>query len=267
MVKKSVVVITLLIGLLIGLSKLMGITSGTGEQFLARIIYPLLCVQQKISRTVSQWYTQQQVLEQLELVTNERDALLKQVILLTDVKEFAQSTTYLNAYMKRHVTEQIIIAPILLRNFEGTHFFMIDAGELSGVKEGMIALYYQNLVGRVTEVYRSYSKVVLMTDPHCPVAAYTSQGVQGICRGYKQLLTILEYVDYDAPISKGDMIFSSGVGMLFPRGFALGSVIHTEGAGYHRVIECKPYIDFKKIPYCVIVPHTSTQKDSREHPL
>lgn len=256
MVKKGIWILALLTFLFIGLSRIIGISQGSFEMIAAQVAYPFLRVQDFFSRSIDRWHTQQKVLAELEALALERDSLLQELISLKAVKQYADATRYLADFMKRYSPSTMIIAPILLRNFEGTYFFFIDAGEQSGIKPGMIALYYQNLIGKVTDVYPSYSKVLLIIDPHCPVAAYCSHGVQGICRGFKQSLMIFEYVDYNAVVQQGDMLFSSGEGGLFPRGFALGTITHTEGVGYSRSIIIKPLIDFKKISYCTIVPHT-----------
>ena len=138
---------------------------------------------------------------------------------------------------------------------------MVDAGENFGIKKGMIALYNNNLIGKVTEVYPYYSKISLVTDSLCNVAAYcSSNGVKGIHHGLKKGTTTLSYVDHRDEVLTGDLVLSSGEGGLFPRGFALGRIEHADSTGYGRSIIVKPLVDLKRIEYCCIVPNTISHK-------
>ena len=130
----------------------------------------------------------------------------------------------------------------------------------------MIALHTNNLIGKVTEVYPYYSKVMLVTDPHCNVAAYcSSNGVKGIHHGLKKGTTTLSYVDHRDEVVQDDLVISSGEGGLFPRGFALGRIAYSESPGYGRSLVVKPLIDLTQLEYCCIVPNTiSPRKETDE---
>ena len=68
----------------------------------------------------------------------------------------------------------------------------------------MIAVFKDCLVGRVVEVYPYYSKVILITDPTCKVAAIcTSTNVKGIHEGMLSLTTTkLSFVNHLEEVKK-----------------------------------------------------------------
>ncbi len=268
MIKKGLVGLVILGILFVALNRMLGLSERRIESVASYVTYPLLRLQNFIVRSFSPSSAEHKrgmvnLLSDFEKLTNERDALLNELISLKALRRYAEDTKDMRDYMKRYDTKSLVIAPILLRNFAGDNFFLIDAGENFGIKKDMIALYDNALVGKVTQVYPSYSKVLLITDKHCNVSAMCSlNGVKGIHHGLKKGLTTLDYVDHRDDVKIGDVVISSGEGGLFPRGFGLGTITHADQGGYGRSIVIKPLVDLTKIQYCSIVPNTITLNES-----
>jgi len=266
MIKKGLTSIIILGILFVGLSRLLGLSDGGVESVASYVAYPFLRLQKMITQPYISWQKRRcitkNLLVELEGLMKERNSLVKELIALKGLQRYQAETQDMRDYLKRYDTSSSVVAPILLKNFSGGDFYLIDAGENFGITKDMIALYNNNLIGKVTEVYPSYSKVSLVTDPHCNVAAYcASNGVKGIHHGLNQGRTTLSYVDHRDEVHKGDLVLSSGEGGLFPRGFALGKIAHADSDGYSRSILIKPLVDLKGIDYCCIVPNTIRASD------
>jgi rod shape-determining protein MreC len=259
MIKKVFIVIVILGVLFVILNRMLGLSERRIEKALSSLSYPILQTQNFLVNAFSSSRKQgiKNLLNELETLTRERDALLKEHITLKAFERTVADTADLRNFMKRYRSDFLAIVPILLRNFVGENFYLIDAGENYGIKRDMIALYENTIVGKVTQVYPHYSKVLLITDPKCFVASFcASNSVKGIYHGLKKGFATLSYVDERDQVLVGDIVLSSGEGGLFPRGFGLGTITNVDKSGYGLSIEIEPLFDLKKILYCCIVSDT-----------
>ncbi|MBS1987643.1 rod shape-determining protein MreC [Candidatus Dependentiae bacterium] len=158
-------------------------------------------------------------------------------------------------FLQRYDLENKLFAKVLIQHLDDDeHYYYINQGSSHGVTKDMVALYKFQILGRVTEVYPWYSKVMLITDKHCKVAAYTNTtNANGIVKGLNKLDECeLIYVSHLLPISDDDLVLSSGQGLVFPEGFCLGQVARhalQEQALYHTIY-VRPMVDFKAIKFC-----------------
>ena len=158
MIKKGLVGLVILGILFVTLNRILGLSERRIESVASYVTYPMLRLQKFLIHSFSSPSIELKrgivhLLADFEKLTRERDALLNELISLKALQRYGEDTKDLRDYMKRYTTESLVIAPILLRNFEGDNFFLIDAGEKFGIKKDMIALYNNTLVGKVTQVY------------------------------------------------------------------------------------------------------------------
>jgi rod shape-determining protein MreC len=126
-------------------------------------------------------------------------------------------------------------------------------------------VYKNCLVGRVSQVFPHYSRVDLITDKQCKVAAQTGNGkYKGIHEGLYTTDTshVIHLYDntleLENKIKTGDVIISSGDGLLFPRGFALGRVATITRNDFNCTLILEPLIDFKTLEYCSVLMEDSS---------
>ncbi|MGL4396815.1 MAG: rod shape-determining protein MreC [Hyphomicrobium sp.] len=102
---------------------------------------------------------------------------------------------------------------------------MIDVGNEQSVRAGYPVISADGLVGRVVEIGKSSSRVLLSTDlnSRIPVVVGAS-GVRAILAGDNGPEPRLIYVPAGAVIKPGDEVATSGTGGLFPRGLRIGAV-------------------------------------------
>jgi cell shape-determining protein MreC len=63
----------------------------------------------------------------------------------------------------------------------------------------------------------------------------------------------VRYVSHLESVSVGDDVFSSGEGMVFPKGFALGKVISADKGDLFYTITVQPALDFQSLRYCTLI--------------
>ncbi len=102
----------------------------------------------------------------------------------------------------------------------------IDRGSKDFVEPGMPVVAAGGLVGQVVEVTASSAVVRLITDQQSGVAAIVqSSRTPGIAVGSVEQALTLDFVDPATAPVVGDVVITSGIGGVFPKGIVLGDVI------------------------------------------
>lgn len=105
----------------------------------------------------------------------------------------------------------------------------IDKGSLDGLEIGMPVCNAYGVIGQITEVALSSSTVLLINDETSGVSAMVqSSRAQGMLRGQADGSLRLEYVSTDYDVQVGDIVITSGLGGVFPKGLPLGTVSSVE---------------------------------------
>lgn len=116
----------------------------------------------------------------------------------------------------------------------------IDKGSSAGIAVGMPVTDSKGAIGQVVETSVTSSVVRLLSDENSGVSALVqSSRAQGVLRGSADARLSLELVRTDQVVVAGDMIVTSGLGGVFPKGLPLGKVASVEkapGALYYDII-------------------------------
>lgn len=232
-------------------------------------LYPLLRVQQLIVGSISSWLEHRVSLQELEKkvedLKKQYDNVFAENIALKATYHYAEETKELRDFNKRYLLNDGHVAHILARHFSpNNQFFLVDAGTIHGIQKDMVALYVNSIVGRVVSVYPWYCKVCLITDVDCKVAAvclslFTKnssfiKSATGIHEGTNNRgCTVMQYVSHLESVAIGDDVLSSGEGLIFPKGFALGKVLSADKGDLFYTITVQPALDFQSLRYCTLI--------------
>jgi rod shape-determining protein MreC len=133
---------------------------------------------------------------------------------------------------------------------------IIDRGSTDGVKKGMPAVTVEGIVGQVMNTSPNYAKILLATDPNSAIDVLIQPSrVQGIIKGKGRDSFELHYVLRNTDIQKGDQVITSGLGGVFPKGLAVGTVSQAikNRRGMFQNIEIEPAVDFSRLEYLLII--------------
>ncbi len=105
----------------------------------------------------------------------------------------------------------------------------IDKGSTSGFAVGMAVCNSGGVIGQIVEVSATTSTVQLATDEGSGISAMVqSTRAQGMLRGQADGTLRLSYVSTDYDVAVGDIVITSGIGGVFPKGLPLGTVSSVE---------------------------------------
>lgn len=110
-------------------------------------------------------------------------------------------------------------------------FITIGRGSRDGVQVGMAVVSEGSLVGTVSEVGGTTSKIFLVTDPNFRIAAIDQDQASrpaGTVRGQIGGGLIMEKIAQNEPVNTGDTIVTSGLGGVAPKGIVIGRVANVE---------------------------------------
>lgn len=101
----------------------------------------------------------------------------------------------------------------------------IGTGKQDDIKNGDIVMANGFLVGRVKDAGPTTSRVLLITDPQSIIAAtIVGKNITGTVRGKIGNGLFMDQVPQNETVEKGDLVSTSGLGGVFPKGLLIGEV-------------------------------------------
>lgn len=137
---------------------------------------------------------------------------------------------------------------------------ILNAGSLSGVAKGMAVVRPEGVVGKVLSVSPHYSLVQLLIDGNSAIPGLVQRTrAQGIVEGKITNLCRVKYLDRLADVRMGDLVLSSGLGGVYPKGLVIGTVtsVQKKSYGLFQDVLVSPAVDFSRLEEAFVV------KDSR----
>lgn len=134
---------------------------------------------------------------------------------------------------------------------------MVDKGTGDGIGKGDPVINAQGIVGIVVDITAHYAKVMLITDPNSAVDAVVQDSrARGIVKGGAAGYCVFNYVLRKHQVAVDDLVVSSGMDMVFPKGLPVGRVatIVKQDAGIFQDVTLAPAVDFERLEEILIIP-------------
>ena len=107
----------------------------------------------------------------------------------------------------------------------------IDKGSAAGISAGMPVVDQTGAIGQVLSCSATTSTVRLITDEQSSVSAMLQVSrAQGMLQGSIDGTLHLQYIRTDQTVSVGDIVVTSGLGGVFPKGLPIGKVSAVESS-------------------------------------
>ncbi len=205
---------------------------------------------------------------QIFYLKEENEALKKQVAELLQYKqnllEYQRENTDLRSllgFKDKNLQYDLEAAEVIARD-TGNWFnvILIDKGEKQALKKDMAVITNEGLVGCIISTTANTSKVMLITDERSSISAMLQRtrdngivkgSIDTAPRGYLKM----DFLSQDANLVKGDIVISSGLGGLVPKGIVIGEVVETKKESYElmQYAIIKPAVDFLKLERVFVI--------------
>lgn len=127
---------------------------------------------------------------------------------------------------------------------------IIDKGLNAGIRQNKAVVSTKGLVGRVLELGRYSSKILLITDPNSKVGVVIQRNRQGgILTGRPDGMCKMIYIALDSDVAPGDKVMTAGFGTIFPKDILVGEVtqVEKEPGRLYKYAIVKPASDLSKL--------------------
>lgn len=171
--------------------------------------------------------------------------------LLRDLLNFTQPNPSYGIQGARVVGRTIAQEPSNLQSY-----ITLDVGRAAGIERNMPVVTNRGLVGRISEVGETWSRVLLIIDPQSTVNALTqSTRAGGAVQGQADGSLIMRSIPQADTVSVGDTVFTSGLGGNFPRQILIGQIVEVERKDYelYQSAVVQPTVDFQHLEVVLII--------------
>lgn len=168
------------------------------------------------------------------------------------------------------VEHEMLPAQVIGRNPSGWFSTLtIDKGSQHGLQVDMPVVTNQGLVGKIIDVLPGHAKVQLLISPSSGISAIVQRtrdnGVLvGLTspRGYTRITRLNQYAD----IREGDVIISSPLTGIYPKGLIIGRVVevYDDQASLERSALVRPEVDFERLEQVLIIINYQSPVDEPE---
>jgi rod shape-determining protein MreC len=200
-------------------------------------------------------------------LTKKIDAMKSQLILYQEGYHEAQRLRNL-LVLKNDYNFNFVAARVIGRQQVAlSKIILINKGTAHGLNAGMPVMAGPGLVGRVVDASWHAARVLPLIDETSNIDAIVQRTrIQGIIHGAGFHGCVLKYISKTQDVQVGDVIVSSGIGGVFPKGRMIGQVSHIDRreAGLFWKIYVAPAIDFSKLEEVGILTSADDESESEQ---
>jgi len=133
---------------------------------------------------------------------------------------------------------------------------IIDQGAAAGIRPGMPVITDSGVVGLVAGTTPGAAKVMLMIDPQSRLDVYVERTrARGTVRGAASSTCDLDYVLRQESIEEGDLLLTSGMGGVYPKGLRVGRIakVDHKTSGLFLAAQVEPAVDFARLDEVFVI--------------
>lgn len=224
----------------------------------------------KIKETLDFFLNFSEVKAQNKELINKNQELENKIATYSDLKEENDRLRDVLNFAEERNNYNYISCDII--GYSGGNFldgYIVNKGKNDNIQKGMIVIAAQGLVGQVTSVGNNWSIIQSLVNENIAVSVMvqsTRDAATGYLKGFRDSKNSNLAKVYDLPmdseVKAGDVIMTSGVGMLYPKEIRIGEVtsVEEDKVKVMKSAVVKPYVDFNKLEELFIV----SPKDTRE---
>lgn len=158
---------------------------------------------------------------------------------------------------------ELVAARVMAKDLISDHnTIQIDKGTHHGLKAGMAVITTEGVVGYIFRPEAFTAQVLLISDRFAVVDGIVARSrARGIVEGKSQGGCALRYVEKTEDIQVGDLIVTSGIDNIFPKGFPVAKVESLENKSFSvsMKVELRPIVDPDKVEEVFIIRNAANE--------
>jgi rod shape-determining protein MreC len=239
------------------------VTTKRGVPMLEQAVFGVFSEVQRVANGVTtgvrtswqNYFALQQVQEENERLKQQISALQ---IRLQQERSLAQQSQSLQKLLELKTSSELATtAANVIAGGASPEFrtITIDKGTSEGVHGDMAVISPAGIVGRVIQPSPRAAKIQLLIDRNAAAGAMVERTrAQGVVIGTGADELRMDYVSGSAEVKAGDVVVTSGIDGIYPKGFVIGQIQSVKrGAGGYSSIVVRPAVDFSALEAVLIV--------------
>jgi rod shape-determining protein MreC len=143
------------------------------------------------------------------------------------------------------VADRVLVASIMNVDLDPfRHRVLLDKGARDGVFKGQAVLDADGIFGQVAQVHAETAEVILVTDAEHAIPVQSNRsGLRTIAVGTGDSGRLsLPFVTVESDLKTGDLLISTGIGGVFPRGYPVAEVTRVDRtpAATFALVDARP---------------------------
>jgi rod shape-determining protein MreC len=143
------------------------------------------------------------------------------------------------------VADRVLVASIMNVDLDPfRHRVLVDKGARDGVFKGQAVLDAEGIFGQVAQVHVETAEVILITDAEHAIPVQSNRsGLRTIAVGTGDSARLsLPFVTGESDLKAGDLLISTGIGGVFPRGYPVAEVTRVDRnpAATFALVDARP---------------------------
>lgn len=209
------------------------------------------------------WVFQARMLDEKQKLEEQTREYKRQLVELAQLREENRQLRRA-LQMRDQVPEDLLSAAVT--GVEQSPFFRVvkisvDRGD-DYVRPGMAVLAPDGVVGRINRTHARHSDVMLITDPESKIAVEVARTrCPGILEGLGEDQCRVRIISCDEPVVEGDVIQTSGVDDLFPKGHPVGRVLAVDRKVDAQIVDVVPSVRFDRLDMVWVVLANAPEAD------
>lgn len=192
--------------------------------------------------------------ENEELKLKIKDLLVENVSLRELKKENEVLRTALNIGLEKEF--RLHLSQVIGKDIS-EDFLLINKGSKDGLENNLPVITQQKtLVGRISEVYENFSKVMLISNKKSSFdGKILDTETYGVVKGKEGNKINFELLPRDKEIKEGDLVVTSAIGGIFPAGILVGEIEKVKKSDIEpfQQAEVKPAFDIKNLEFLFVI--------------
>lgn len=198
----------------------------------------------------------------------QRIAKLESSLLATnEITKENQRLKELLKFGQTHTHQEILAQIVAWDASSDFRVIRINKGAADGVKIQSPVVTANGVVGYIYRLTDHFADVLTILDPNNRVDGIVARiRAHGIIEGYTNRRALMKYVTRTEPVILDDLILTSGLGNIYPKGLVIGKVdrIERQSYGITQHIEIRPAVDFSRLEEVVILISSADESKKRE---
>lgn len=190
---------------------------------------------------------------------------MEQVRLKQDADQ-ARRLQVLLDFKENFISKTVAAQVIAFSGTEQSRLITIDKGSRDGIKADMAVITPDGIVGKVKDVFKLSSQVLLINDHDSGAGVILENSrLQGIVKGTPLGELQVNDIMSDEKVEAGEHVITSGGDRIYPKGYSVGTVI---GSAPDRendpflVIKIKPAADLNRLEEVLVITEMADNSHS-----